>query len=113
MKKNQRSPQLKKVHKQQEEILEQIEDLKKDVSSLLHSMRKIESKIENIESKQQKKTERKKNRLFSFTRKKPVEKETASNPLAALGLGGDFNILQVMEILQNPAIQKMMQKFLS
>ncbi len=112
MKKNQQSPQLKKIHKQQEEILVQIEGLKKDVSSLLHSMRKIENQIESIENKQQKKTERKKNRLFSFTRNKPEKKETVSNPLSAMGLG-DFNIVQMMELLQSPVVQKMFQKFLS
>lgn len=108
MKKSQRSTQLKKIHKQQEEILEQIQDLKKDISSLLHSLRTIENQIENIESKQP----RKKNRLFSFARKKTEKKETETNPLSALGLG-DFNIMQMMEILQSPVVQKMLQKFLS
>lgn len=112
MKKSQRSTQLKKIHKQQEEILEQIQDLKKDISSLLHSLRTIENQIENIESKQPRKTERKKNRLFSFARKKTEKKETETNPLSALGLG-DFNIMQMMEILQSPVVQKMLQKFLS
>lgn len=67
--------------------------------------------METIGNRFQRK-ERKKNRLFSFPRKRLEKKETASNPLSALG-AGDFNLVQVMEILQNPAMQKMLQKFLS
>lgn len=100
--------QLKKVHKQQEVILQQMTDIKGELSALVHGIKRIENQLENMN----KKTERKKNRLFSFSRKEREKpKETAPNPLSGLGLG-DINMVQIMQLLQSPAIQKMFQKFL-
>lgn len=106
MPKNVYTPQLKKVHKQQELLLQQMAEMKGDISSLLHSIRNIELQL----SKMQNKPERKKRRLFSFVREKQEKKkETATSPLSGLG---DFNMVQVMELMQNPAIQKMIQRFM-
>lgn len=38
MSKKQKNPQWKKIHKQQQEILEQMEEIKKDVSTLIRTM---------------------------------------------------------------------------
>lgn len=100
------TPQLKKVHKQQEQLLQQMAEMKGDLSTLLHSIRNIEHQIINM----QKKPERKKRRLFSFVREKQEKKkETAPNPLSGLG---DFNMVQIMELMQSPAVQKMIQRFM-
>ena len=55
------TPQLKKVHKQQEQLLQQMAEMKGDLSTLLHSIRNIEHQLSNM----QRKNLKEKNAAFS------------------------------------------------